>query len=71
MPADPLKGLATELRAKPPKGLAQLSAEQLADLTSAVRDARHQQTADLAAAGDQAFAHIPRLLRGPIRKVIG
>ena len=63
--------LATQLRADPPPALAALRPEDLKDLTDAVRDARRRQAAELAAAGEQAYGHIPRLLRGPIRKVLG
>jgi hypothetical protein len=45
--------------------------EDLADLATAISDARHRQSAELAAAGDAALSHIPRLLRVPLRKVIG
>jgi len=71
MPQDGLKALASELRDTPPSSLGELSDEQLRDLASAVRDARHRQAAELAAAADRAAGHIPRLLRGPIRKVLG
>lgn len=71
MANDRLTALAKELRAKPPAGLASLSTEELDDLTAAVRAARHEQAAELAAAGEKALGHIPRLIRGPIRKVMG
>ncbi len=63
--------LAAQLRADPPRGLETLSTDELCDLTAAVRDARRRQAAELAAAGDQAYGHIPRLLRVPIRKMLG
>jgi hypothetical protein len=66
-----LQALETQLGAPAPKGLRQLSQDQLRDLADAVREARHQQAAELAAAGDKAFGHIPWLLRGPIRKLMG
>jgi hypothetical protein len=71
MSQDGFKALAAELRAIPPAGLARLSDEQLSELARAVRDARHRQAAELAAAGDRALGHIPRLLRLPIRKILG
>jgi hypothetical protein len=71
MSQDGLKALASELRDNPPASLGALTDEQLNDLTSAIRDARHRQAAELAAAADRAASHIPRLLRGPIRKVLG
>lgn len=66
-----LRGLESQLRAKPPKGLSSLSEEELDDLVEAIRDARHWQAAELHAAGEKAFGHIPWLLRGPIKKVMG
>lgn len=65
----------SELRAQlggtVPEGLRQLDGEQLQDLADAVKDARRRQAAALAQAGDRALGHIPRLLRGPIRRVVG
>lgn len=63
--------LRSQLRAKPPTALSALSDEELADLNGAIKEARHRQAAELQAAGERAFGHIPRLLRGPIRKVMG
>ena len=63
--------LESQLGAKPPKALASLSEAELEDLTEAIREARHRQAAELHAAGERAFAHIPRLVRGPIRRVMG
>ena len=63
--------LRAQLRAEPPRGLGALTSEELHDLTAAVRDARRRQAAELQAAGDKAYGNIPRLLRGPIRKIVG
>ena len=71
MSQDGLTALEAELGAKPPGDLAQLTAEQQRALARAIRDARHRQAAPLTAAGDQALQHIPKLLRVPIRKVLG
>jgi hypothetical protein len=69
---DAFSALGEELGgAPPPESLAALSSDELNDLAAAVRHARKRQAAELAAAGDAAFAHVPRLLRGPIRKVLG
>jgi hypothetical protein len=68
---DALKALAAQLRAKPPKSVGTLSAEELDDLVGAIQEARHRQAAELQAAGEKALGHIPWLLRGPIRKVMG
>jgi hypothetical protein len=53
------------------KGVRALPAEDLNDLGEAIRDARRRQAAALQEAGDRALASIPRLLRGPIRKIVG
>ncbi len=71
MTEDGFQALATQLRDQPPDGLAKLDETELIDLADAVRDARRRQALELAAAGDKAFGHIPRLLRGPIRKLLG
>lgn len=71
MAKDGFQALATQLRDAPPESLAQLDEARLTDLAGAVRDARRRQAAELAAAGEKAFGHIPRLLRGPIRRFLG
>lgn len=58
-----------ELAGSPPAGLRRLTTEQRDDLARAIRDAKHRQAAALAAAGEQALALIPRILRGPIRRM--
>ncbi len=71
MPKQGFQALAAELRATPPDGLRKLSAADLNDLAAAVRDVRTRQGAELAAAGEQSLRFIPRLLRGPLRRVLG
>lgn len=61
--------LEEELRGPVPDGLRELTDEQRDDLADAITDARRRQAAALAEAGEQAFGHIPRLLRGPIRRM--
>lgn len=63
--------LSAQLRAPVPDGLRELSDDELADLASAVADARHRQAAALAEAGERALSHIPRLLRAPIKRIVG
>ncbi|MHB8691224.1 MAG: hypothetical protein ACYDHH_08255 [Solirubrobacteraceae bacterium] len=70
MTDEALTALEQELGAAPPKTFAKLAPEQLHDLADAVAAARRRQAHELAAAGDAAFGHVPRLLRGPIRKVL-
>jgi hypothetical protein len=68
---DALSALQQQLGAAPPNSLGTLKPDDLQDLADAVLAARRRQTHELAAAGDAAFGHVPRLLRGPIRKVLG
>ena len=71
MSDDAFTTLSAQLRAPVPDALRELSDDELADLSSAVADARHRQAAALAEAGDRALSHIPRLLRGPIKRIAG
>jgi hypothetical protein len=66
-----LASLEAELGSAAPSGLARLDADELKDLASAVRDARRRQAAEIDAAADRALGFVPRLLRGPIRRVVG
>lgn len=66
-----LAALRARLNSEPPEAIHSLSGAQLADLTSAITDARRRQGEALAAAGERALHHVPRLLRGPIRRVAG
>jgi hypothetical protein len=65
-----LRALEKELRGRAPASVASLDDQALRDLGEAIRAARHAQAAELAAAGDRALAFIPRLLRGPIMRVL-
>ena len=71
MPNQGLSELRAQLGEEVPEGLRGLDGEQLQDLADAVRDARHRQAAALAQSAERALGHIPRLLRGPIRRVVG
>lgn len=71
MTTDGLRALEEQLRGGVPAGVKGLPAEQLHDLAEAVAQARRRQAAELNAAGEKALRHIPRLLRGPLRKVLG
>jgi hypothetical protein len=60
------------LDAEPPKALmSQLPDAQVIALADAVTRARRAQLDALRSAADHAFDHIPRLLRGPVRKIVG
>jgi hypothetical protein len=71
VPDDALTAFSTQLRGPAPDALRELSQDELADLAAALADARHRQAAALSEAGDRALSHIPRLLRGPIRRMVG
>lgn len=62
--------LSKQLRTEPPAGLSLSDGEQqrLADLILAARKAQGE---ELQASLLSALDHLPRLLRGPVRKVFG
>ncbi len=66
-----IQALEAQLQGPVPGSLQDLDDRHLSDLAAAIRDARRRQAAALQTAGDQALSHIPRLLRGPIRKALG
>ncbi|MGH2868080.1 MAG: hypothetical protein ACRDNK_11015 [Solirubrobacteraceae bacterium] len=65
-----LAGLRKQLNGKVPAGLGELEDHQLEHLAGAVHEARRRQGEALAQAGERALGHVPRLLRGPIRRVM-
>ena len=71
MSRDGRRALEDQLGPGAPAGLSVLSDAELADLAGAIQDARRRQARELDQAGDRALRRIPRLLRGPIRKVVG
>lgn len=66
-----LRALQEQLGGKVPAGLAELEPEHLEHLAGAVQEARRRQGQALAQAGERALSHIPRVLRGPIRRIAG
>jgi hypothetical protein len=66
-----LAAVEAQIGSEPPAGLARLSDDELNDLASAIRDARRRQAAEIEAAAERALGYVPRLLRGPIRKMVG
>jgi predicted DNA-binding transcriptional regulator YafY len=68
---DAFTALSAQLPGTAPEALRDLSEDELADLAAAVADARHRQAAALAQASERALSHIPRLLRGPIKRIVG
>ena len=66
-----LDELQAALGAPPPPGLAErVHDAELADLARLVRAARARDSAALEAATANALDHVPRLLRGPIRRLV-
>jgi hypothetical protein len=71
MAKNALSQLREQLSGDVPEGVSRLDDAALVDLAHAIRDARHREGQALAAAGERALERVPRLLRGPIRKVVG
>jgi hypothetical protein len=71
MPDDAYTALRAQLGDSAPESLRTLTDNELNDLSDALAEARHRQAAALAEAGDRALSHIPRLLRGPIKRIVG
>jgi hypothetical protein len=71
VPDDAFSALRAQLGQSAPTALREITADELHDLGAAIAHARHRQAAALAEAGDRALSHIPRLLRGPIKRVVG
>jgi hypothetical protein len=71
VPDDAFQTLCAQLGREAPASLRQLGDDELRDLATAVREARRRQARALGEAGDRALSHIPRLLRGPIRRMVG
>lgn len=64
-----IRALRQQLGDAPPPGVRALPDEHLRDLATAIQDARRRQAVALGEAGERALGRIPRLLRGPVRKV--
>jgi hypothetical protein len=64
------EALQKQLRAEPPAGLT-LPDDEMQELADLIRGARAAQGAELQASLLGALDHIPRPLRGPVRKVFG
>ena len=64
--------LEAALGAPPPAGLERhLDADERAALAATIEAACAEQAAALAEATRDAFDHVPRLLRGPVKKALG
>ena len=67
---EPRERLASEYGGPLPPGLASLSPEHQQVLVEAIEEARKHQARALAKATDQGLDFIPKLLRGPVKKVL-
>ncbi|MFX6998526.1 hypothetical protein ABTI04_19185, partial [Acinetobacter baumannii] len=66
-----LKALSIELGAAAPPALAELSNEELARFADSLRMAQRAQKEQIRRAFDSALSHVPFLLRGPLKKLLG
>lgn len=70
MSAQELRALESELGARPPDGLQALAADDLRALTALLRTAKERQSTALDAAVEEALEIVPRMVRGPVRKIL-
>ncbi len=69
---DPHAALAAALDgAEVPPGVRELPGDVLTDLAVLIDDARRMQQRELATAAEGGLRHVPGLLRGPLKKVLG
>jgi hypothetical protein len=68
--APQLRALESELGARPPDGLQALAADDLRSLTALLRTAKERQSQALDAAVEEALEIVPRMVRGPVRKIL-
>lgn len=59
-----------ELGARLPDGLSVLSAAELERLTGLLRDAKRRQARELGEGVEESLDFVPRLMRGPVRKIL-
>ena len=70
MTADATRTLEAELDDRLPDGVAALADEELTDVADRLHDAKLRQSQALDAAMEQALEIVPRLMRGPVRKIL-
>lgn len=62
--------LEAELDGRLPDGLDTLTGEELSDFAERLRDAKQRQSLALEVGIDDALEIVPRLVRGPVRKIL-
>ncbi len=70
MSAKAVRALESELGGAPPDGLERLTDAQLGAFTGVLRDAKRRQSDALQAAVEEALEIVPRMVRGPVRKIL-
>jgi hypothetical protein len=70
MSATQLRALEAELGARPPEGLQAIGSADLRTMTALLRDAKQRQSAALESAIEEALEIVPRMVRGPVRKML-
>jgi hypothetical protein len=70
MSAQAIRALEAELRDRVPDGLHALTAAQLRAFTAVLQDAKRRQSGALQSAVDEALEIVPRMARGPVRKIL-
>jgi hypothetical protein len=70
MSATAVMALESELGASVPEGLKALTEAQLGGFTDLLRDAKLRQSDALESAVEEALEIVPRMVRGPVRKIL-
>jgi hypothetical protein len=65
-----IRALEDELGSRPPDGLEQLTDAQLRAFTDLLHHAKLRQSEALESAVEEALEIVPRLVRGPVRKIL-
>jgi hypothetical protein len=68
--AQAIRALEAELGGRAPDGLHALTATQLRAFTVVLHDAKRRQSDALQSAVDEALEIVPRMVRGPVRKIL-
>jgi len=70
MSANGVRALESELGGRAPDGLAALADAQLRAFTDLLHDAKRRQSEALESATEEALEIVPRMVRGPVRKIL-
>lgn len=70
MSAKAFRALESELGGAPPDGLERLTDAQLRAFTDLLRDAKRRQSDALRSAVEESLEIVPRMVRGPVRKIL-